>query len=223
MSLLKRLFGEKPPAAAATSFQDSDTSAYAPSSRSAPRREAVHVVLRETMRRHGIPSDWIECRTLNLVQPDAPAGTYVMLIVKRGQDRLLAYVPAFQASLREALTRFDPRAAEWLLGLAWQFEEDPAATAPRPVATNTPAAGRAAAQASSGLAFAPAAGLVPPAAGAAAACTRSGEAGAQPPASPEHEDELQADLRALFAIRDAALAGQVAPADAFKPTEHGGL
>ncbi|MEJ7931267.1 hypothetical protein WG922_14930 [Ramlibacter sp. AN1015] len=212
MSLLKRLFGDKTPAQGASRFQDSETSAHAPSSRSVPRREVVHVVLRETMRQHGIPNDWIECRTLNLVQANTPSGTYVTLVVKRGQDRLLPYVPAFQASFREALARFDPRAAEWLRAVAWEFDEAGAAVPPMPPV------GASIAQAAPADGIGTAVGVAPLAAAAAAA-----QPGERPITGEPEEDDVQADLRALFAIRDAALSGQAAPADAFKPTEHGGL
>ncbi|TFY96734.1 hypothetical protein [Ramlibacter rhizophilus] len=138
MSLLDRLFRRKLGAAAAPPSQLDEPAQEPVSSRSVPRREVVHVVLRETMRQHAIPMDWIECRTLGVVQSGQSSGTYVTLIVKGGQERLLAYVPAFQASFRQALLRFDPLASEWLRGLAWQFDFDPAAPGPQPASEAEP-------------------------------------------------------------------------------------
>lgn len=188
MSLLKRLLGDKsaahPRAASTIDDGDEDSGSAAPGTRSAPRRDVVHVVLRDTMRRHGIPGDWIECRTLSAAQPGKGGGTYVILVVKRGQDRLLGFVPAFQSSFLAELESFDPRASDWMRGLSWQFDFSPG-TAP---GTLVPAG-----------VFEP---VTAPAASAASASA------AVIPGEPE--DDLQADLQALFAIRDAAL-GETPP------------
>lgn len=190
MSLFRKMFGDKQGTASpsrppeAPDSIDSDTQ----SSRTASRRDVVHVVLRDTMRKHGIPSDWIECRTLSMVQTNKSTGTYVTLIVRGGQDRLLSFVPAFQASLRRELERFDPRVADWLRGLAWQFEdegESPAAM-PDPAIWQSPTPGLEVRESLDG-----------------------------------DEDGLQRDLQALFAIRDAAIAGSRDPAADFQPTQTG--
>lgn len=156
------------------------------------------MVLRETMRQHGIPADWIEGRTLKLVDPvRATTGTYVTLIIKGGQDRLLTYVPAFQASFREALARFDPRVSDWLRGVSWEFADgsvapaaaQPKANAAAPASPPPPNSG-----------FDPTPSLIPV------------------PQSPAEADELERDLQALFAIRDAALRPADAPPDDFQAT-----
>jgi hypothetical protein len=194
MSLFKKMFRDKPPASVYSSRDASpldSTDDSGPASRGNSRREVVHVVLRETMRQHGIPSDWIECRTLSMVSANKTTGTYVTLIVRDGHDRLLPYVPAFQASFRKALERFDPRVGDWLKGLAWQFE-DGEATAP-------------AAMPAAGSWFAPSTGLEVKELDAAG------------------DEDLQSDLQALFAIRDAALSEakeRGAPLD-FQQTQRG--
>ncbi len=195
MSFLRKMFGEKPAASRPMplpepSLHDSeDPDDFSTSTRSSSRREVVHMVLRETMRRHGIPSDWIECRTLSMVRTDRSTGTYVTLIVRGGQDRLLAYVPAFQTSLREALERFDPRVHDWLRGLAWQFEgeAESASAMPDPASWSRAVPGVEVREADTGS-----------------------------------EDSLQEDLRALFAIRDAAIAQRRDGAHTdFQPTQPG--
>lgn len=191
MSLFKNLFREKPPTSVYSS-RDSrpldSTDDSAPSSRGNSRREVVHLVLRETMRQHGIPSDWIECRTLSMVSGHKATGTYVTLIVRDGHDRLLPYVPAFQASFRAALERFDPRVGEWLRGLAWQFEGAESTPAGMPPANSW---------------FAPPVGMEVK--------------------EVEDDAQLQSDLQALFAIRDAALseAKSQQPASDFQQTQRG--
>ena len=182
MSLFRKVFGDKSAAQARTpEFEDSEDDASR--QRSGARREGVLMVFSETIRRHGIPSDWLECRALSLSHTDGHGGTYLVLVVRDGQDRLLPYAPAFQASLREALERFDPRVGDWLRGITWQFVE-------QPVAAGAP-------------------GVAAPASAAATPIPAIGLADAA--AAP---DDLEADLRALFAIRDAALGDTAEPAPA---------
>lgn len=128
MGLLKKLFGggnaagETQPQS--SQFHESETTAQHHGSRSAPRRELVQVVLRDTMRKHGIPSDWIDCRILSVVTRMHVSGMHVQFIVGKGQSRLLEYVQAFQDSFWEEIEKFEPRAREWLFSVAWQFDGD---------------------------------------------------------------------------------------------------
>ncbi|MEP6790632.1 MAG: hypothetical protein ABI907_04630 [Ramlibacter sp.] len=124
MSLIKKLFGRSPasaaPAVESSTFHESETTTEQ-GSRNAPRRELVQVVLRDTMRRHGIPSAWIDCRILSVVSRSNATGMHVQLVVRDGEDRLLAYVPAFQSSFLQGIEKFEPKCSEWLLSLSWQF------------------------------------------------------------------------------------------------------
>jgi hypothetical protein len=176
MQLIKKMFGRGPGTgleSESAQFQESEPTSE--SDRSAARRELVHVVLRDSMRRHGIPSDWIECRILPLVTRSNKSGLHVQLIVRDGIDRLLTYVPAFQASFMEEIARFDPRAGDWLFSLSWQFQ---ILSAPVAKAMPNPQSWQASAAA-------PLEGHAGPAAGV--------------------DNDLQDDLQALYAIRDAAL------------------
>lgn len=176
MSLLKKFLGAgrgapdtQPPS---SPFHESETAAQHRNNRNAPRRELVHVVLRDTMRKHGIPSDWIDCRILSAVTRADNVGMHVHFIVAgKGQSRLIAYVQAFQESFWEEIEKFDPRARDWLLSLAWQFDSSASQ-------------------------------------GAGRSMPKPGEwhekDGETPPA--DADDGLEADLKALYAIRDAALA-----------------
>lgn len=176
MSLLKKFLGAgrgardtQPPSSA---FHESETTAQHRNNRNAPRRELVHVVLRDTMRKHGIPTDWIDCRILSAVTRADNVGMHVHFIVgDKGQSRLIAYVQAFQQSFWEEIEKFDPRARDWLLSLAWQFEA--------------------------------------PASQAMQTMPRPGEwqdKGGEAPPAADADADLEADLKALYAIRDAALA-----------------
>ena len=102
MQLIKKMFGRTPgerpgPGSESAQFQESDHNSGSVS-RNGPRRELVHVVLRDSLRRHGIPSAWIDCRILSVVTRSQRSGVHLQFIVRDGVDRLLAYVPAFQTS-----------------------------------------------------------------------------------------------------------------------------
>ena len=130
MGLLNRLFGRggADPGAdghtqpQSSQFHESETTAQHHGPKNAPRRELVQVVLRDTMRKHGIPSDWIDCRILSVVTRQHQSGMHVQFIVGKGQTRLLSYVHEFQESFWEEIEKFEPHARDWLFSLAWQFD-----------------------------------------------------------------------------------------------------
>jgi hypothetical protein len=186
MGLLKKIFGTDASAgsagAASSQFQDGEATTEQVTPRNGPRRELVQVVLRDTMRGHGIPSDWIECRILSVVRRSKTSGMHVHLVVRDGHDRLLAYIPAFQRSFMTEIEKFEPRYAEWLLSLSWQFEQLTDASGPRMPDPST-----------------------------WQSTTSSGE-----------DEDVMQDLKALFAIRDAALAQpHLADTPDFEPTRPG--
>ena len=129
MGLLKKIFKNDGRSGAAsefpsgTQFQDSDSGGEEETEqqRTAVRRELVQVTLRETMRRHAIPSDWLDVRMLPVVTRTNKSGMHVQLVVKQGQGSLLTYIPAFQSAFMAEVEKFEPRAWDWLLSISWQF------------------------------------------------------------------------------------------------------
>ncbi|HVE53703.1 MAG TPA: hypothetical protein VNB23_10010 [Ramlibacter sp.] len=191
MGLIGRIFGngkerDGTGAAATTQFHESEPdSGDSQGSRNATRRELVQVVLRDTMRKHGVPSDWVECRILSTVTRSGRSGLHVNFVVRKAHDRLITYVFAFQDSFERELARYEPRARDWLLSLGWEFQGFDAAAMPDPHtwAQSAPA---------------PLGALQDPARPAA-----SFDMDSEPPKT---DEDVQKDLLALFAIRDAALA-----------------
>jgi hypothetical protein len=184
MGLLDKLFRNKEASSARLSapptsqFQESQTTTEL-SSNNAPRRELVQVVLRDTMRKHGIPSDWIECRILSVVSNSRGSGMHIQFVVRSGDDRLITYVHAFQQSFMRELEQFEPKAADWIFSLSWQFDGKPLPTHAAMPDPNTWGGARA-----------------------AAASPAPAKAGAAPAGQ---DADLKKDLEALFAIRDAVL------------------
>ncbi|MBC5783276.1 hypothetical protein H8N03_09995 [Ramlibacter sp. USB13] len=214
MGLIGRIFGGKGSEGAAahsTQFHESEPdSSDQEGSRNAPRRELVQVILRDTMRKHGIPSDWIECRMLSTVNRVGRHGLHVNFVVKQAHDRLLAYVFAFQDSFERELARFEPRARDWLLSIGWEFQGFNAAEMPDP--RTWAQSGPAPLMPMPGLRAGALKGFEPTEDPLAA--------DAEPPKS---DEDVQRDLEALFAIRDQALAdaaGRSTPkGEEFEPTQ----
>lgn len=192
MGLINRIFKgrERDSGPASTQFIESEPQEQDDEgARNAPRRELVQVVLRDTMRKHGIPSDWIECRILSAVSRSGRTGLHVNFVVRRAHDQLLGYVFAFQDSFDREIARYEPRARDWLLSLAWEFQGFKVDEMPDPktFAASGPAPLAALKEERTALAFQP----------------THDPLDTEPPKSAE---EIEADLKALFAIRDQALA-----------------
>jgi hypothetical protein len=198
MGLLDRIFGggkeaEANAPGASTQFRESEPDTEeSRASRNAPRRELVQVILRDTMRKHGIPSDWVECRVLSSVNRSGRPGLHVNFVVKKAHDRLLAYVFAFQDSFERELARFEPRASDWLMSLGWEFQGFNAADMPDPNSW-----------APSGAAPLHAPLVQPDWRGPPSGFGHTLPPRAEPPKS---DEDMESDLKALFAIRDAAMA-----------------
>ena len=216
MGLIGRIFGNAKERDAtpgtSTQFHESEPDSDDPQgSRNAPRRELVQVVLRDTMRKHGIPSDWIECRILSTVSRSGRRGLHMNFVVRKAHERLLTYVFAFQDSFERELARFDPRASDWLLSLGWEFQGFNADEMPDP--RTWVHSGPAPLQALPGLV-----------AGAAFQSSDPRARADDVVDSSKPDNEIERDLRALFAIRDAAMADTAvkpppgAPAD-FESTQ----
>ncbi len=120
MSLIDLLFGnpsarKKP---ASTVLRSSTQSSTSPA---ATRRELVRVVLRDTLRLHGIPAEWVGVETLNTMSREGKPGMHVRLLLRHWEPRLLPLCVALQGSFQSRLMIFDPLAEGWFAGVSWQF------------------------------------------------------------------------------------------------------
>jgi hypothetical protein len=88
----------------------------------ATRRQLVQVLLRDALRKYGIPPRWIDCQMMLVSSRSRGQGMYVRLVVRQWDDRLLNYAHAFQTALMVEITRFEPQASQWLHGISWQLE-----------------------------------------------------------------------------------------------------
>ena len=121
---LKKIFGlvsRQEPAGGANSSRGFYSSVQG-GSESSVRAELVHVVMRDLLRKSGIPPGWISCQPQVLQSRSKGPGIFVRLSVKHWDDRLMQYAFAFQKALLTDIVRFEPKAATWLHGIAWQLE-----------------------------------------------------------------------------------------------------
>lgn len=124
------LFGRRPvvPAPAAP---------IVPQGPTATRRELLRVVLRDTLKLHGLPAAWIGAEMLGTHSREGKQGIHLRLLIQHWEPRLLAHAPALQASLTDRLKMFDPLAGNWFGGVSWQFAlPDASGCPPMPAASH---------------------------------------------------------------------------------------
>ena len=125
--MLRRLFGTPTPTAPVSNLPDAShdsPTTIEDGSDNAMRRQLVQVLMRDILRRHGIPSPWIECQMLVVSSRSRGAGLFVRLVIKHWDERLMNHAFAFQRALLDDIARFEPQAPDWLHGISWQLEVD---------------------------------------------------------------------------------------------------
>lgn len=155
MNILASLFGKsarqaKPrPRADALAAQSrlhvSPVSRQAVASPGETRRELLRVVLRETLRRQGIPQEWITADMLAATSRSGESGIHWRLSIRHWDERLPVHCVGLQNALMQRVQTFDPMAEQWLMGVTWQFAlADDSACPPLPHASTWTEAQRAA-------------------------------------------------------------------------------
>lgn len=198
-SLFNRLFGSRSTSRAAPSsrlpaqaeaqvsrFRESPTTVE-DNSETGMRSQLIHVLLRDALRRHGLPAHWIECQILQVASRRRGNGMFVRLVVKHWDVRLMQHLMAFEKAFQTNLERFEPNASQWLHGISWQIQplnECPYTEMPdktfwlaKPSPASTPSS-----------------------------ATAQSAARADPPPPDKDRDPALNDIERLFAIRDKEIA-----------------
>lgn len=115
-----KLVAQRKPDAKRDSLDDPAT--IEDGSDNAMRRQLVQVLLRDVLRQHGIPAQWIDCQMLVVASRSRGTGMYVRLVITHWDERLMNHTFAFQNALLAYILRFEPKAAQWLHGISWQLE-----------------------------------------------------------------------------------------------------
>jgi hypothetical protein len=72
------------------------------------QRELVRVVLKDTMRRHGIPSEWLTCEVNTVTTSANTEELHIQLVLVQWHELLLRYAPALEIQLLRGLDRLEP-------------------------------------------------------------------------------------------------------------------
>lgn len=91
-------------------------------SETATRGQLVQVLLRDLLRKSGMPPGLVQCQIQVMNSRTRGPGIYVRLVVKHWDERLMQYAFAFQKALLTDIVQFEPKAGAWLQGIAWQLE-----------------------------------------------------------------------------------------------------
>ena len=88
------------------------------------QRELVRVVLKDTLRQHGVPAGWIGCEVLVAPKRVSDEDLIVQLVILKWNDALLRYAPALERQLLLDLDRFDPTVNHSKYMVSWRFAPD---------------------------------------------------------------------------------------------------
>lgn len=98
----KRPKDESAPLAPVSVLPDSSTQ------HSDVRRELIRVVLKDTLRLHGVPFGLLACEVIIVARAPGEEELHIQLVIMKWNEQLLRYASALQQQLRLGLDRFDP-------------------------------------------------------------------------------------------------------------------
>lgn len=104
--------------------------AEAPVSPNAVRKQAVRVVLKETLNRNGIPCAWISVDVLVAKSRNRSTGLHVRFVMRHWDLRLAQHALDLQDSFNARLLLLDADAGDWLMGYSWQYKLERARKSP---------------------------------------------------------------------------------------------
>lgn len=88
------------------------------------RRELIRVVLKDTLRRHGIPFHWLACEVIIISRAPGEEELQIQLVVLKWHDQLLQHAQALQQQLLLGLNRFDPSVDHSKYIVSWRLSPD---------------------------------------------------------------------------------------------------
>ena len=88
------------------------------------QRELIHVVLKDTLRRHGIPFEWLTCEVVTVVQGPGAESLQIQLMLMQWHELFLRYALALEQQLLRGLDRFEPTVDHSKYTISWRFSPD---------------------------------------------------------------------------------------------------
>lgn len=84
-------------------------------------RELSRVVLRDTLRVNGIPTDWISCESAYRPPGRSDGSLLIQMVIRRWHEGLMTYGPLLQQQFLQGLQRFDPMSDHSQHVVVWKF------------------------------------------------------------------------------------------------------
>jgi hypothetical protein len=88
------------------------------------RRELIRVVLKDTLRLHGVPFGLLACEVIIVARAPGEEELHIQLVMMKWNEQLLRYASALQQQLRLGLDRFDPSIDHSRYIFSWRFSPD---------------------------------------------------------------------------------------------------
>ncbi len=85
------------------------------------QRELVRVVLKDTLRLHGVPAGWLSCEVVVVPRRAGHEDLIIQLIVLKWNQTLLQCALALEEALLSGLDRFDPSVDHSRYIVSWRF------------------------------------------------------------------------------------------------------
>ncbi len=88
------------------------------------RLELARLALSDTVRRNGIPRDWLQVELLNVDQQSRFNQTHLQLVMSRWSEQLLHYSAAVQQQFLASFDYFEPGVDHSAYVVSWRFATD---------------------------------------------------------------------------------------------------
>lgn len=85
------------------------------------QRELIRVVLKDTLRLHGVPAGWLTCEVVVLPRRVGDEDLIIQLIVLKWNETLMRCAQALERALLQGLDRFDPSVNHSRYIVSWRF------------------------------------------------------------------------------------------------------
>jgi hypothetical protein len=87
------------------------------------RVELVRAVLKDTVRAHGLPTDWLRAEVHSLPGAKANGPLHIRIIMTKWSGTLLKYTMALERLILTGLDRYDPAVDHSGYTVSWQFDK----------------------------------------------------------------------------------------------------
>jgi hypothetical protein len=83
--------------------------------------ELIRMVLRETLRFHGIPLDWIKSEVLRVPGKDGKEITQIQLVICHWNEQLMRYGAVLEKKLQSRLAQYESGQQASRFGVVWRY------------------------------------------------------------------------------------------------------